>query len=252
MFKLSSVTSAVMLAASATLLVAACGGSDSSSPVVSPPGTSATVVDAQVFRSVKALDTGWKFVQDDVLTDEQALAASGATWESVKLPHTWNASDAATTAQSTPYTQLYKRGLGWYRLEVDGNAVSGATKWLQFDAASIAADVWINGVKLGQHKGAFTSFRFDVSSLLKPGKNVIVVKTDNRRPTLATDATAIAPLSGDFNMAGGLYRGVSLIGTPATANIALGDLGGTGVYARTVRLSGKNASVTVQTKLENA
>lgn len=256
MFKLNKLSGAVMLAVSASFLVAACGGGSggsegANSPFAPAPGASLPAVDAEPLRSVKALNAGWKFIQDDSLTDEQALAASAANWGEVRLPHTWNASDAATTAQSTPSTQLYKRGIGWYRLEIDGNAVSGPNKWLQFDAASIVADVWLNGQKLGQHKGAFTAFRFDVSAALKPGKNVILVKTDNRRPASNADATAIAPLSGDFNMSGGLYRGVSLIGTPAAANIALGDMGGSGVYARTVKLEGRKASVSVQTKLEN-
>jgi hypothetical protein len=35
----------------------------------------------------------------------------------VTLPHTWNATDAASTAQSYPSTPPYKRGLGWYLLE---------------------------------------------------------------------------------------------------------------------------------------
>ena len=38
------------------------------------------------------------------------------------------------------------------------------------DGASIVADVWLNGQKLGQHRGAFTRFRFDVTGKLKLGK----------------------------------------------------------------------------------
>ena len=44
------------------------------------------------------------------------------------------------------------------------------------------ADVWLNGKKLGQHKGAFTAFRFDVTDVLRPTGNVLVVKTDNSAP----------------------------------------------------------------------
>ena len=113
------------------------------------------------------------------------------------------AKDAATTEQSTPSTPDYKRGKGWYRLEFVNTGV-GATKWLQFDAASIAADVWLNGQKLGQHRGAFTAFRFNITDILKPGKNVLLVKTDNSPGRNDGDPTAIAPLSGDFNMSGGL------------------------------------------------
>src|SRR5207249_4975385 len=130
----------------------------------------------------------------------------------------------------------YKRGLGWYRLEFD-NPGTGATQWLQFDGASIVADVWLNGQKLGQHKGAFTAFRFDVTGkLLTDQENVLLVKTDNRAPTANSDSTAIAPLSGDFNMSGGLYRSVSVVSTLDNVHFALNDLGSSGIFARTSAL----------------
>ena len=203
-------------------------------------------------RAVTALDLrDWKFVQDDSLTDAAALSSDASTWSTVHLPHTWNAIDAATTEQTSPTSKNYKRGKGWYRLEFDSPG-TGATQWLQFDGASIVADVWLNGQKLGQHKGAFTAFRFDVTGKLLSGqKNVLLVKTDNSAPLANSDLTAIAPLSGDFNMSGGLYRGVSLISTRDAAHIALDDFGSSGVFARTTALGGGNATVNVRTKLKN-
>jgi beta-galactosidase len=65
------------------------------------------------------------------------------------------------------------------------------------------------------------------------------------------DPTAIAPLGGDFNMSGGLYRGVSLIETPARAHLALDDFGGSGVYADTLDIDGGRARVRVRARIEN-
>lgn len=233
-FALSLVMSGVLLA---------CGSDDDDGPAA--PATTAAPL-----RTVTPLMQGWRFVQDDALSDAQALASDATNWGTVNLPHTWNATDAATTAQSTPSTPTYKRGKGWYRLEFD-NAGNAATKWLQFDAASIVADVWLNGVKLGQHRGAFTAFRFDVTAALKPGKNVLLVKTDNSAAANDAGPTAIAPLGGDFNVAGGLYRGVSLIGTPGAAHIALDDFGSSGVFARTTALTPGSGTVNVVAKLKN-
>lgn len=202
-------------------------------------------------RVASPLMTDWKFVQDDNLTDEQALASDATNWNSVSLPHTWNATDAATTAQSTPTTPDYKRGKGWYRLAFDHTDTRSASQWLQFDGASIVADVWLNGVKLGQHRGAFTRFRFDVSSVIQPGRNVLLVKTDNSTATSDASPTAIAPLGGDFNMSGGLYRGVSLVGTRSSAHIALDDLGSSGVFARSTAVAADKAVVNVLAKLRN-
>ena len=196
-------------------------------------------------RALQTLAAGWRFVQDDAMTDEAALAATGDGWTAVSLPHTWNANDAASTNATVPY----KRGRGWYRLAFDAPA-RGARHWLQFDGASMVADVWLNSRKLGQHKGAFTAFRFDVTDILRPTGNVLVVKTDNSEPKDEADLTAIAPLHGDFNLSGGLYRKVALVSTRSAVHIALDDLGGPGVYARTTSIADP-ATVSVRVKLAN-
>lgn len=238
---------AAAVSACLAALLAACGGSDGDTAPTS--GGTASVAEV---RSTTLLDKkDWRFIQDDNLTDAAALSASTAAWSTVNLPHSWNEKDAARTDQTSPTSVDYKRGQGWYRLEFDAPA-GGATQWLQFDGASIVADVWLNGEKLGQHKGAFTAFRFDVTGKLKSGqKNVLLVKTDNSAPTSDTALTAIAPLSGDFNMAGGLYRSVSLVTTPSPVHFALDDLGSSGIFARTTALTEGSASVNVRAKLKN-
>ncbi|WP_020655897.1 sugar-binding domain-containing protein [Massilia niastensis] len=191
----------------------------------------ALAAEAWTPRTVTPMTGGWQFVQDDGLSDA-ALASNGAGWTRVELPHAWNARDAAGIAQATPASKDYKRGLGWYRLQF-AHAPGAANSWLRFDGASIAADAWLNGQKPGRHRGAFGAFRFDVSGRLLKGPNVLVVKADDRAAVSAFDPTAIAPLSGDFNMSGALYRAVSLVGTPARAHIALDDLGSSGVHVTT-------------------
>ena len=47
---------------------------------------------------------------------------------------------------------------------------------LHFGAVDWKSDVWVNGVKVGQHTGGFASFSFDISAALKKGKNSLVVK----------------------------------------------------------------------------
>jgi len=205
----------------------------------------ASVGTAEV-RMVDTLSRGWRFLQSDALTDDAALASTGAAWQEVSLPHTWNARDAASTTATTPYV----RGRGWYRLSFTRPS-RGVRHYLQFDGASIVADVWLNGRKLGQHKGAFTAFRFDVTGVLRAGENVLLVKTDNTEPKKDTDLTAIAPLGGDFNMSGGLYRGVRLVSTVGDVHLALDDFGGCGVYGRTASVANGTATVNVRARLTN-
>jgi beta-galactosidase len=201
----------------------------------------------EALRTTTPLMENWKFIQDDKLTDEAALASTAADWKAVQLPHTWNAEDAAGLHVTKPY----KRGLGWYRLEFD-TPPAGARHWLEFGAASIVADVWLNGQKLGQHKGAFTLFRFDVTGNLPAGgRNVLLVKTDNSEAKQNIDPTAIIPLVGDFNMSGGLYRSVSLVSTPDPVHFDLGDLGGPGVYAATTLITNGSATLQVRSRLKS-
>ncbi len=202
--------------------------------------------DVAQLRTVQLLTDNWKFVQNDDLTDEAAIAATGSDWQPVSLPHTWNAEDAAT-----PNFESYERGAGWYRLELTRPA-AGVRHWLEFGAASLVADVWLNGVKIGAHDGGYTAFRFDVTDELLAGvSNVLLVKVDNSIPQENDDDTAIAPLGGDYNKSGGLYRHVALISTPAEAHFDLGDFGGPGVYAATSTIAGGSTQVDVRTKLKN-
>lgn len=201
---------------------------------------------ATELRMTVPLMRGWKFTFDNNLTDDEALASRAANWETVNLPHTWDA-EAASTDNSAPY----KRGLGWYRLEFDTPA-KGAHRWLEFGAASLVADVWLNGHKLGRHKGGFTLFRFDVTDTLVPnGSNVLLVKVDNSEPTSEDDPTDIPPLGGDFVLYGGLYRHVSLVSTADPVHFELGDMGGPGVYAATTSISRDSATVNVRAKLKS-
>lgn len=206
-------------------------------------------VKAAVPRSAVPLMQGWRFVLDDGLSDAQAAQTDASSWARVDLPHTWNALDAATTVQTTPASKPYRRGVGWYSLRFDAPADARGTQWLEFGGASIAATVWLNGTRLGEHRGAFTAFRFDVTRVLRSGGNELLVKADNRPPQRYGEPTTIVPLSGDFNMAGGLYRGVRLVSTSDKAHVALDDHGGPGVYASTTALRDGAATVQVLTRL---
>ena len=65
----------------------------------------------------------------------------------------------------------------WYQLEF-----TVPSKWknnkvlLHFGAVDWKADVWVNDVKVGQHKGGYTPFSFDITAALASGKNTLVVK----------------------------------------------------------------------------
>jgi beta-galactosidase len=223
---------------------------------------SAGAVQAQIKgpRETTDLSTGWRFRLGDAPEAVMAAGFDDSGWEQVSVPHTWNriGEYALTRGPATNNSQ----GIGWYRLNYTApSAAKGRRQYLDFGAVAIIADVWVNGTHVGQHKGAFSRFRFDVTSAWKPSAaNLIVVKADNSKPAPGSSTAEILPLAGDFFIHGGMYRGVSLI-TANDVGIDLLDFGGPGVYVQAKEdfwvsnvpngFSGPIGSIDVKVRLRN-
>jgi beta-galactosidase len=207
-------------------------------------------------RTTVDLRDGWRFKQGDSLTGAEAPDYDDSSWSTVSVPHSWNRVGYYLTprdADSNRPEQANKaQGIGWYRLSFTPSAGSaGKRVWLEFDAASRTAEVWLNGVRLGEHRGGFSRFRLDATRALKFGTaNVLAVKTDNSKPVLGGSTADTLPLTGDFFVQGGLYRPVRLVFTDPV-HIEMLDFGGPGVYAQTASIEGNAAQVAIVTKLRN-
>ena len=65
----------------------------------------------------------------------------------------------------------------WYSREFTvPSSWKGKNILQHFGAVDWQADVWVNGVKMGQHRGGYTPFSFDITPVLAKGKNQITVK----------------------------------------------------------------------------
>jgi len=206
-------------------------------------------------RTVVPLAEGWRFKQDDQLTGAASPTFDDRDWAVVSVPHTWNRVGVyhhdLGERLHRPETINKTQGVGWYRLAFDAPDLRGRRAYLQFDAASRLAQVWLNGVYLGEHKGGFSRFRLDATAALRAeGRNLLVVRTDNTPPAPGKDTADVLPLTGDFFVHGGLYRPVSLVLAPA-GHFDLLDHGGAGVYATTRALSPGRADVDVKARLRN-
>ena len=73
--------------------------------------------------------------------------------------------------------------VNWYRLRfVPSAAVLAAPrKLLHFGAVDYEAGVWLNGRKLGEHAGGYSAFSFEVTGVLQPEENVLVVRVFDSR-----------------------------------------------------------------------
>jgi len=211
---------------------------------------------AQDARLTYPLNSGWRFEQTHAEIDAERPEFADRSWRLVDVPHSWNRVglyEAGNPSHINKPEDINKvQGVGWYRLTFDApKALTSHKAWLQFDGASVDCQVWLNGVKLGEHRGAFSRFRLDATTALRPGEsNVLAVKTDNNAPGPGSVTADILPIIGDFFIYGGLYRPVSLIGT-SPVHVDMLDYGGPGVYLRTERITTEAAAIKVGVKLRN-
>jgi beta-glucuronidase len=99
-------------------------------------------------------------------------------------------------------------GIAWYRRQLTLPPMAGeAHVRLRFGAVFYLAQVWWNGVYLGEHEGGYTPFEFDVSGLVRPGAaNVLAVRVDNRRAMDRLPAALPTHWSYDWWHYGGVVR----------------------------------------------
>jgi beta-galactosidase len=190
-------------------------------------------------RKEVGLNGNWKFYKGDVAGAEQA-GFDDSDWISLNIPHTWNAIDGSDGGDD------YYRGICWYRkhFRPDGSD-SGRRFFLQFDGANLVTDAYVNEIHAGTHKGGYSRFRFDITSMIHPGlDNVVAVKVNNAiNPDVPT-------LSGDWTRFGGLYRNVSLLITDAL-HVDVLDYAGPGVYLKQTNVSESSADLEIMTRLVN-
>lgn len=149
----------------------------------------------RIYTSLDALN--WRFARLE--TPGAALPApDSAAWQAVQLPHVWNKANAAET------------GCCVYTASFDAQPQAGRQYFLEFGAVAGVCRSVLNGQLLGEHRGGYSAFRFEVGSALKEGENILTVWADNTR------YEDINPLTGDFDNYGGIYRSVRLIKTADT------------------------------------
>jgi beta-galactosidase len=103
------------------------------------------------------------------------------------------------------YVSVYRRHLDVQR------PPSNTRVFVDFDGSMGASTVAINGAVLGEYKGGYTPFSFELTHHLDDGDNVLAVEVDSR-----SSRFDVPPLGGsiDFDTFGGIYRDVLLRTVP--------------------------------------
>lgn len=161
-------------------------------------------------RISRTINESWSFRLD-----------GDTTASTVNIPHTWNNIDCQDEIPG------YFRGTGEYSkaVRIEEN-IEENSFFLHFEGVNQTAEVFVNGVMAGMHKGGYTAFCFDITDLIRQGDNDIRVIADN------SYNADIPPLSADFTFFGGIYRDVTLIVTPKV-HISATHYATSGVYVNT-------------------
>jgi beta-galactosidase len=153
------------------------------------------------------LNRNWRFNKRFV-EGAHALDFDDSAFDRVVIPHTnvrlpWHSFDD----KEYEFVSLYRR-----RFKLPPEA-RGKLVFVDFEGAMTASTVWINGVKLGEYKGGYTPFSFELTPHLNfDGDNLLAVDLDStERPDIPPFGYQI-----DYLTFGGIYREVWLRIVPPT------------------------------------
>jgi len=189
---------------------------------------------------VTTLERDWEFRRCDAATAEIA-------WARVDLPHSPFVADLDG--------RDHWFGLCEYRRQLQvPRATQHERQVLHVGAAMHTATVSLDGRELTRHEGGYLPFEVDLTDALADGAaHTLTLRLDNRDNADVPPGKPYGEL--DFCWYGGLYRGVELRTLPAlhiTEAISAGEVGGGGVFLRTLAADTASASVSAKVHVHNA
>ncbi len=176
-------------------------------PYALPEGGAQLGVSTATGRLILPMNRRWRYSRSFV-EDGHARDFDDSGFERIVIPHTnvrlpWHGFDEKTYE----FVSLYRR-----RFKLPPEA-RGQRVFVDFEGVMTASTVWINGVRLGEYKGGYTPFSFELTPHLDfDGENLLAVDVDStERPDIPPFGYEI-----DYLTFGGIYREVSLRVVPAT------------------------------------
>jgi hypothetical protein len=162
-------------------------------------GVAVNLAQADSPRQRRLLDADWRFFLGDAAGAE-AVGFEDTKWLRIGLPHSFG----------IPYfgDSKFYVGYGWYRKHLSLKRMApGRRMTIEFEAAFQDAEIFVNGQRIGEHKGGYTGFSFDITQALHAGDNLIAVRLNNKWNA------QLNPRAGEHNFNGGIYRNVYLVST---------------------------------------
>ena len=189
-------------------------------------------------RNIININENWKFIQEDA----GLPSVYPADWQTVDVPHSWNAVDGCDGNGS------YDRGQYWYAktFETPVQPLAGGRVFVEFMGVNSEATVYVNGEKVTYHEGGYSTFRADITDVCKADEeNLLVVAVNNK----ANDY--VYPQHADFTFYGGIYRDVNIISVP-DAHFDLEYYGGPGIMVTPKPTECGGATFEIESWVKNA
>lgn len=134
---------------------------------------------------------------------EDTWTSEGITGETIHLPH------QVKELPLNCFDEESYQGIFTYQKKVQIPQREESGNWsLHFDGVMVSAEVFINGISGGSHKGGYTPFDVELPALESlPDSLLVTVKVDTREDPM------VAPFGNvvDYLCYGGIYREVSLV-----------------------------------------
>ena len=126
-------------------------------------------------RQTYNFNSSWKLQIGDVPNAQQAIF-DDSSWKPVTLPHAFNEDEAFRL-----HIEQLTDTVVWYRKHFRLPASdTGKKVFIEFEGVRFAAEVYLNGQKVGLHENGVMAFGFDISDKIKfDADNVIAVRVDN-------------------------------------------------------------------------
>lgn len=190
-------------------------------------------------RIVESLNKNWKFSKRSELPEQVPCHCDKQEgWEKVEIPHSYNAFDGQDGGGD------YYRGKVVYVKRVNRPNVPEDYKiYVEFEGVNSIAEVFLNGEKVCEHRGGYSTFRVDATDALKDGKMELGVIVDNK------NYSDVYPQMADFTFYGGIYRDVNIVAVPQT-HFCLDYYGSKGLAFDT-KIMGKDARVNLNSWVTN-
>ncbi|MDU6824098.1 glycoside hydrolase family 2 protein [Intestinibacter bartlettii] len=185
-------------------------------------------------RQIYNFNTKWGFSKEAL----EAPTTMPERWDWVNIPHTWNNIDGQDGGND-----LY-RGTAFYAKELEKMDLPKADRYfLEIQGANSSAILYINGKKLANHDGGYSTWRVDITDALED-KNLFVFEVDN------SQNDRVYPQNADFTFYGGIYRDLNIIAVNES-HFDLEYYGTPGIKV-TPEVVGKDAKVEVEVFVKNA